>query len=557
MAYLKYGITYVKDNGSYKPLKGLWTKQNGTWTPVKTAWYKRSDGVWERIYPTPRGINTPTVSTLTFNPYRHYQDVPAQTFTISNTGDYDLVINSVFVNDSVGNYITCNFPTPLPTTIPQAGRLDFPINVYGNTVGTFTGNIAFTNYTGYLGYANTSIPVTVNVRPDYNGITVTPNLINLTYYVSDTATTTTISINNSGNGGDLLVSSIASQNGYVTASGISTPAVIGGVFSNSGNFATKFTGNTQTFTLTATTSLGVGKYQDNLTFTSNATNAPTLTIPVNLTVLKPHGIEAFTNPGTYSFTVPAHVHSINLFAIGAGGGGGAALPNGVNGTNQGGSGGGGGSGAYLTQSYTVTPGDVLSVTVGDGGVGGVNQNAQYFPVSLSYSWGTFMNTYAVWTNADGITPISRPVTSNRLFNAPYSGNYTFSYAADNTLAILVDGTQVATTSDFTSSSSTVVYMAQGNRRLSFVAENIGGPAGFAVTIVNTNNTLLWSTRTDLSNYTGGGGGATSVTGNLNGTMQTIVVYGGNPGNGAYDDYVPPTPSDSGGDGIGGGGDAGV
>ena len=382
MSYLKYGITYVKDNGSYKPLKGLWTKQNGTWVPVKTAWYKRSDGVWERIYPTPRGINTPTVTALTFNPYQHYQDVPAQTFRITNTGDYDLVINSATLNDSVGNYITFNFPTSLPTTIPQGGLLDLPINVYGNTTGTFTGNVAFTNYTGYLGYANTSIPVTVNVRSDYNNITLTPNPVSLSYYVLDSLATTTVTIKNSGNGGNLLVSAIASQNGYVTVSGISTPAVLGGTYSTT-NFNTTFTGATTTFTLTAA-NLNVGTYQDTITITGNASNAPTLTVPVTISVTQHNGLSAFTAPGTYTFVVPTGVHRLNIATIGGGGAGGDAIYNGYHNIAQGGSGGGGGSGAYDLHYVTVTPGETLRLTVGSGGTSSTNGGTS----TISGSFGT-------------------------------------------------------------------------------------------------------------------------------------------------------------------------
>ena len=548
------GVTYNKDNsGTYKPLKGLFHKQGTNWTPVKTAWYKRSDGVWERIYPTPRGINTPTVTALTFNPYQHYQDVPAQTFRITNTGDYDLVINSATLNDSVGNYITFNFPTSLPTTIPQGGRLDLPINVYGNTTGTFTGNVAFTNYTGYLGYANTSIPVTVNVRPNYNNITLTPNPVSLSYYVLDSLATTTVTIKNSGNGDNLLVSAIASQNGYVTVSGISTPAVLGGTYSTT-NFNTTFTGATTTFTLTAA-NLNVGTYRDTITITGNASNAPTLTVPVTVTVSQLNGLEALTSPGNYSFTVPAHVHRLNIAAFGAGGGGGVAIYNGqsyVGGSTvlQGGGGGGGGSGAYNPQTVAVTPGETLSIRVGQGGPAGVSASSQFYPVTLSYSWSSFMNSYAVWTNPDGSSPIGSYVRSTRVFSAPYAGihDYEFEHAADDYLNLYVDNILIATTGgDSTSSTKTTVSLAGGNRVITFAALNIAGPGGFALTIKpsGTNN-ILWTTRTELSAWDGKSGEATTISGSFG----TITVAGGAPGGGSIDDGVVPTSGDGGGGGDG-------
>lgn len=83
---------------------------------------------------------------------------------------------------------------------------------------------------------------------------------------------------------------------------------------------------------------------------------------------------AGSNSQTYlssgSFTVPDRCRTI--VAIGYGGGGGGA--NGTTGTkttNQRAGGGGGGGGAVLTVRYLfVTPGDVLSVHVGAGGIGG-------------------------------------------------------------------------------------------------------------------------------------------------------------------------------------------
>lgn len=83
----------------------------------------------------------------------------------------------------------------------------------------------------------------------------------------------------------------------------------------------------------------------------------------------PSGEAVFTNTDTvpydfqnetYTFTVPDGVDSVSMIAIGGGGGGG-------NGTTvQGGGGGGGGALAYAN-NVSVTPGESLSIQVGDGG----------------------------------------------------------------------------------------------------------------------------------------------------------------------------------------------
>jgi hypothetical protein len=78
------------------------------------------------------------------------------------------------------------------------------------------------------------------------------------------------------------------------------------------------------------------------------------------------GTMTISDPGTYTFKVPGGVHSLTYSGTGAGGGGGAG-----EGTNGGEGGGGGGAGGYATaQTLDVTPGQVLTITVGTGGSGG-------------------------------------------------------------------------------------------------------------------------------------------------------------------------------------------
>jgi len=76
------------------------------------------------------------------------------------------------------------------------------------------------------------------------------------------------------------------------------------------------------------------------------------------------GSLVFTTVGTTNWTVPTGVFSISVDACGGGGGGGGA----DGGTSYNGNGGGGG-GANLKgpQTFSVTPGQVLSITVGAGG----------------------------------------------------------------------------------------------------------------------------------------------------------------------------------------------
>jgi len=77
------------------------------------------------------------------------------------------------------------------------------------------------------------------------------------------------------------------------------------------------------------------------------------------------GSDVVTNPGSGTFTVPEGVTSLSILAVGGGGGAGTNLALGAGQIT-----GGGGSGAVAwLNNVTVTPGQVISYTVGAGGAG--------------------------------------------------------------------------------------------------------------------------------------------------------------------------------------------
>ena len=80
-------------------------------------------------------------------------------------------------------------------------------------------------------------------------------------------------------------------------------------------------------------------------------------------------VQNFNTPGNQTFTVPAGVTSISAEVWGGGGGGGGTSSGNAN------KGGGGGGGGYrINNSITVTPGEILTIVVGNGGNGGNNAN---------------------------------------------------------------------------------------------------------------------------------------------------------------------------------------
>ncbi|MFV8339636.1 choice-of-anchor D domain-containing protein [Flavobacterium sp. LB3P21] len=125
--------------------------------------------------------------------------------------------------------------------------------------------------------------------------------------------------------------------------------------------------------------------------------------------------QTFSTPGTYTFTVPPGVTSINIEAWGAGGAGGGAT-----GTNS--SGGGGAGGGYARRnSYAVTPGANYTVTVGTGGIGSRGNGTDGGFSSLSSGATTYL--LAVGGNAAGATSMNNTYTTGA--TAVSSGNIGF------------------------------------------------------------------------------------------------------------------------------------
>lgn len=81
-------------------------------------------------------------------------------------------------------------------------------------------------------------------------------------------------------------------------------------------------------------------------------------------------IQVYTS-GSGNFTVPANVTKIKVYCTGGGGGGGSAV-------NPWSAGGGGGGGGTAIKFMTVTPGQVIAYSVGNGGAPGMNgQNSTF------------------------------------------------------------------------------------------------------------------------------------------------------------------------------------
>jgi hypothetical protein len=300
-----------------------------------------------------------------------------------------------------------------------------------------------------------------------------------------------------------------------------------------------------------------------------------LQVPLNLTQTNGH----------YSFTVPAYGYQnvINIDMAGAGGGAGGRYY---------GSNGAGGNGARINGSFNVSPGDQIDVYIGDSGKAGTVQgtnsaggaggygavigdsvgSGQLYPVTLSWAWSGFMNTYAVWVNPDQVNPVGQLVSVTRVVNVPVAQSYSFEFQADNHIDLYIDNGYVGSTESFQGSTYQNIYLNPGRHTITMNVENYGGPAGFAITLTgNDDGVQYWNTRTNLNTNTyrynfsgggggntygdggyvypapGGGGGATSVF--VNGNL--VLVAGGGGGGGSEGGHgAGGTPGGDGGTGGG-------
>ena len=363
------GLTRIKDETGWNPLRNLWTKIDpSTWTPVQKAWTKTDSTTWTQIYPTPRGNLTVSSASLTYNLYQHYTEY--QKITLTNTGNYPLTVQNIYSTDTIGYTTQLLLETGgVPLTMQPGDTRTLDINVTGVAVGTTIGNINLLNNIGYLGWANISIPVTTTVLANYSSISTLPSRLTIGQYYLDPQLTGNLTMVNTGNGATLQINNVNEPNGVLIFS--NTADNIGFNFNtfqgNTADVTWRVSNNSSyTFGANTVTSIAPGtalidSVSDNLIIYNSSDDSEHL-VPYTLNVITPTGEQDYTTPGDYSFVVPDYVHQLVLTAVGGGGGGGGGEEVGV-----GGAGGGGGSGDYSTQTVSVIPGETLTVTVGAGG----------------------------------------------------------------------------------------------------------------------------------------------------------------------------------------------
>lgn len=268
-------------------------------------------------------------------------------------------------------------------------------------------------------------------------------------------------------------------------------------------------------------------------------------------------------PVTYTGTLQKLVvtswlaqHPITVELWGGGGGGG--------GTNQG-RGGYGSGGGYASKTFSVSPGDIIEVAVGQRGGGGLTQafggtgggagGASLITPTTVFDMRSALGTWGgiapavsqpqfwlPWFNQHAVGIPTLPWTYT--VNFPVSGVYVWQVGADYAMDTYLDGVLINSISGYAGSWESpspvefVQYVAAGNHTVQFVPNNDGGTVGYACVIQNYNQ--VWSGApggnagpTGASGGGGGGGGATIVF--LNGVAIAVAGGGGGGGGGGVTD----------------------
>ena len=125
----------------------------------------------------------------------------------------------------------------------------------------------------------------------------------------------------------------------------------------------------------------------------------------------------------------------------------------------------------------------------------------YFPLYARSDgrWGGFINTYGVWpTTGNEVASY----TIYRTFNAPYTGTYYVRTSVDNSGSMYIDKDYVSgTMGAYNTYSTTTVTLTAGAHTLRFDVYNGGDVAGFACTISNSSDSVIWDTRSYANTHT--------------------------------------------------------
>jgi len=244
---------------------------------------------------------------------------------------------NVYEGASVSNTLSATSDTAVTYSL-TAGTLPTGVTLSGNSISGTTGSVV-----GNTTYNFTIDAIDAELQNTSRNFSIGVLLDTVTW--SSPANNTTITANVDTTVSQTLTATAASGSNVTYTANVlpSGLTIVGNAITGNANVVANTT------TLLTATSTQSGK-----------TATQIINFQINSASIPP-GQQEYTTPGTYSWVVPAGVTSISAVLIG-GGGPGAAPGNPTI------AGGGGGGGLRYINNLTVTPGETLTVVVGDIGL---------------------------------------------------------------------------------------------------------------------------------------------------------------------------------------------
>ena len=159
---------------------------------------------------------------------------------------------------------------------------------------------------------------------------------------------------------------------------------------------------------------------------------------------------------------------------------------------------------------------------------------EVYAVSSS-DWSGWMNNNAVWTSSVSTSFVNILQTRHRNLVIPYKGDYTFTYASDDTIKIYINDTQIiidgVTTSRYNNQpGKKIVNLSAGTYVMRTDTYSSPAPSGWGIVINDSNGNIIWKTRSHLAAETVPGPLGPSVVistdGSTNGQVSNLLVDAG-------------------------------
>jgi hypothetical protein len=393
---------YVNDLGTWRKVQRLWIKSQGNWIPSSTAFVSQS-GVAKQFYPEILGPASYTLA----GTYSYTVPAGATSLIISTQGGgggaggtHSSVGGQGYPGNTVSGTLAVNPGDIISVDVGGGGEAGVDSGVggrafaVGGTSNTGYGGGISGSKTGWSSYGggggaatvlklNETIILVAGGGGGGGGDSATPRL------------GTNVSSGSLGGAG------VQGAGGDSSSAGGGGGGVLGGNGGNvSGNWAGSNGSNLVPLGFAATI-LARGTSNAGIpsgTQSSTATSAMQGKQGFVIITVDTNSI-AYNNPGDFSFTVPDGVTTMTAEIIGGGGAGGYGIQSGLDLRP----GSGGGSGGVQTVTISVTPGQILTGTVGARGVAGTTSGYAQSGGNSSVTYAS--NTFTATGGGGGHGPV--------------------------------------------------------------------------------------------------------------------------------------------------------